>query len=85
MKTLREITKQTLHPTLHPIDCCLLVSIRRKAIVSTRQFPLVACELGTSITRIERSLNSLVKAKLVKVLPKPTAQNQSQGAMPRSA
>jgi hypothetical protein len=75
MQILREITKQTLHP----IDCCLLVSIRRKTIVSTRQFPAVAYELGTSITRIERSLNSLVKAKLVKVLPRLPRHEQEAG------
>lgn len=65
--------------TLHPIDCCLLVSIRRKTIVSTRQFPAVAYELGTSITRIERSLNSLVAAKLVRVLPRPPRNEQEAG------
>lgn len=69
--------------TLHPIEFCLLVSIRRKDIVSTRQFAAVAYEFGTSITRIERSLDSLVKARLVRVLSKPTAQSQEE--MPRSA
>lgn len=65
--------------TLHPIDCCLLVSIRRKVVISTRQFPTVAYELGTSITRVERSLNSLVKAKLVKVLPRLPRHEQEGG------
>lgn len=52
---------------LHLIDCSLVVYMHRIGPISSRQFQAIASDLGTSITRVQRSLDSLVAAKLVRV------------------
>lgn len=67
---------------LHLIDCSLVVYMHRAGPISSRQFQkavlrestlpqtrrAIARDLGTSITGVQKSLDSLVAAKLVRVM-----------------
>lgn len=53
---------------LQVLDCYLLVTMKRTGRISTRQFREIASDLGTSIARVEKSLDFLVAIKLVRVL-----------------
>lgn len=71
---------------LHLIDCSLVVYMHRAGPISSRQFQkavlrestlpqtrrAIARDLGTSITGIQKSLDSLVAAKLVRELAAST-------------
>lgn len=77
---------------LHLIDCSLVVYMHRAGPISFRQFQkaclrestlpqtrrAIARDLGTSITGIQKSLDSLVAAKLVRVM----AASPIRGAEP---
>ncbi len=53
---------------LHLIDCFLLVTMHQEGSISPRQFRAITSKLETSIARVQRSLDSLVAAKLVRVI-----------------
>lgn len=63
---------------LHLIDCSLVVYMHRVGPISSWQFQAIARDLGTSITGVQRSLDSLVAAKLVRVM----AASPIRGAEP---
>lgn len=77
---------------LHLIDCSLVVYMHRVGPISSWQFQkaclrestlpqtrrAIARDLGTSITGIQKSLDSLVAAKLVRVM----AASPIRGAEP---
>ncbi|CAA9555528.1 hypothetical protein AVDCRST_MAG81-190 [uncultured Synechococcales cyanobacterium] len=52
---------------LQALDCYLLVTIHHAGRISTCQFREIACNLGTSITNVQRSLDFLVAAKHVRM------------------
>jgi len=51
---------------LHLIDCYLLVTMNRVGRISSLEFRAIASEFGTSITRVQKSLDFLVSTKLVR-------------------
>lgn len=47
---------------LQALDCYLLVMIHHAGRISSCQFREIVCNLGTSITNVQRSLDFLVAA-----------------------
>lgn len=59
--------------TLHPIHCHLIVTARKKRYISSRQFPAIARDFSTSPSRVQRSIDALVEAELLREI-KPCQQ-----------
>ncbi len=53
---------------LHLIDCSLVVYMHREGSISTRQFQVFAREFGISIARVQKAMDALVSARLVRML-----------------